>query len=328
MKNHNYIYYPQVLQMEPPAEIWVGDHLNGFDQYHCNSILDKLSETQHEKTIVWTGYIVNDSVQTNYPKLDIRYRWLRWMWQSVENLDHTVGKNYKNFICSFNGTEHIGRQFLTSALYKHGWFSKQYCSKNFTATQNRIDGNILQFHNEQQSRFSRKFIVNDSADSDDFYNTVHGFDYDSRTDHNANVNVLHHKISESFVNIVSETMATSYHPFVTEKFLYSIVCRGLFVTYAQPGWHRHVQKYYGFKPYTKIFDYAFDQVANPVDRLLALLAMVGKFSQLTTDDWNDLYLMEKDTIDYNYDHYMSQRYLQHLKESLHGRPWDTHNNFL
>jgi len=114
---------------------------------------------------------------------------------------------------------------------------------------------------------------------------------------------------------VSETMATSYVPFVTEKFLYSVVTRGLFLSYAQPGWHAHVEKYYGFKRYTKLFDYQFDTIQNPVERLVELMSMISKFSILTIDDWKDLYLLEQETIEYNYDHYFSGSYLTKLKQA-------------
>jgi uncharacterized membrane protein len=112
---------------------------------------------------------------------------------------------------------------------------------------------------------------------------------------------------------VSESMATSYYPFVSEKFLYSIVTRGLFVAYAQPGWHAHIKKYYGFKSYTKLFDYRFDSIQNPVERLVELMSMISKFSVLSTDDWKDIYRIESDTVEFNYNHYFSGDYLKHLK---------------
>ena len=125
---------------------------------------------------------------------------------------------------------------------------------------------------------------------------------------------MENKLTQSFLHIVSETIATSYYPFVTEKFLYSIVTRGLFLSYAQPGWHAHIEKYYGFKLYTKLFDYRFDSITNPVERLVELMTMVGKFSKLTPFEWHDLYLIEQDNIEFNYDHYFSGNYLNVLKE--------------
>jgi len=133
-----------------------------------------------------------------------------------------------------------------------------------------------------------------------------------RYDHASNIYNLEDKLTQSFIHIVSETMATSYYPYVTEKSLYSIVTRGLFLAYAQPQWHAHLSTYYGFKQYNKIFDYSFDEIKNPVKRLIRLMEMISKFAHLSVDDWVDLYQMEMDAIEYNYDHYFSKRYIECL----------------
>lgn len=68
-----------------------------------------------------------------------------------------------------------------------------------------------------------------------------------------------------------------------------------------------------FRKYDKIFDYRFDSVQNPVERLVELMSTLAKFSVLSPEDWRDLYEMEIDTIEYNYDHYFSGSYLETLK---------------
>jgi len=40
--------------------------------------------------------------------------------------------------------------------------------------------------------------------------------------------------------------------------------------------------------------------------------MISKFAHLSVDDWVDLYQMEMDAIEYNYDHYFSKRYIECL----------------
>jgi len=42
--------------------------------------------------------------------------------------------------------------------------------------------------------------------------------------------------------------------------------------------------------------------------------MISKFKSLSSDDWRDLYLIELDTIEYNYDHYFSGNYLKFLEK--------------
>jgi hypothetical protein len=96
-----------------------------------------------------------------------------------------------------------------------------------------------------------------------------------------------------------------------------VVTRGLFLAYAQPGWHDQVEKHYGFKRYTKLFDYHFDSIQNPVERLVELMTMISKFSVLSKSDWHDLHLIEQDTIEYNHYHYSSGNYLKMLEKNEH-----------
>ena len=86
------------------------------------------------------------------------------------------------------------------------------------------------------------------------------------------------------------------------------------MAYAQPDWHAHLEKYYGFRLYTNLFDYRFDSITNPVERLVELMTMIGKFSKLTTDEWHDLYLLEQENVEFNYNHYFSKNYLKSLKQ--------------
>jgi hypothetical protein len=296
------------------SEFALIDHICGFDINYKNIYFDKLQ--QHSKNansayIIKYHQILSDNIKNNYSNLKLLF--------DAEshhriNLKHFVNYkihpqiNYKNFICSFNGTPHTSRKLLVSILEKFGYFNIGYCSKNFTFTTDTLNGHITDYVND---RFYSKFFI--SNDSETFFNSINSFGH-VQYDHKQNIYNLESKLTESFLHIVSETMATSYVPFVTEKFLYSIVTRGLFLAYAQPGWHNHLEKYYGFKKYNKLFDYRFDAIQNPIERLVELMTMVSKFSRLTIADWNDLYLIEQDTIEYNYNHYFSGKYLEYLRQ--------------
>ena len=291
----------------------ISDHMGGFDVGLYNSLLNYL-EILNFKGIIETEYIITDELRNRYKKLKLQFS----LYNSThfQILDQLIDYNihpeikYKNFVCSFNGSPHVSRQLLTSMMEKFDIFDSNYSSKNFKNTYNQINGQLENLGlSSTQKRMYGKFL----SDNDKFLNTLYSFDY-TRYDHANNISTLETKITESFVHIVSETMSTSYYPFVTEKFLYSIVTRGLFVSYAQPNWHFFLEKYYGFKKYNKIFDYSFDSIQNPIERIIKMMEMILKFSKLSIHDWNDLYLMEQDTIEYNYDHYFSKRYMEHLKK--------------
>lgn len=306
------ISYPYADINDEFDEVTLLDHLNGFTSTGTNSMLDVMNAKDRKIKVVY-HQILSDKIKDQYKNLDICFsatlqRNMNFRHFEKYNIHPIV--HIKNFLCSFNGSPHVSRQLLVSALHVFGLFDSDYCSKTFSISSDEIENHISFFLDDDDS-FYRKFFVN--ADFNDFAQTINEFKYE-RFAHASNIYTLEHKLTQSFVHLVSETLATSYHPFVTEKFLYSIVTRGLFLSYAQPGWHKQIEKYYGFKLYTKLFDYSFDLIDNPVKRLVELITMISKFSKLSYDDLYDIYLIELDTINYNYDHYFSGRYLEHLKQ--------------
>ena len=302
--------YTEILEMsEMPAELYIFDNLGGFDQNYRNKIFDHIQLYANNKITVICNVILENAVKSQYTKLDFQFEHYDPPWQAFNNyIAHPI-INYENFLCSFNGSPQVSRKLLVSILHKFGYFKSTYCSKNFSYKQDVLDGHIVDIVGDDE-RFYRKFFI--SNNSENFFESIYSFGL-IQYDHEHNIYNLESKLTKSFLHITSETNATSSHPFVTEKFLYSILTHGLFLAYAPVGWHKHIEKYYGFKLYTKLFDYRFDTVINPVKRLVELITMISKFSHLTPFEWHDLYRLEQDTIEYNYNHYFSKQYLECLK---------------
>lgn len=305
------LFFDGQLVPGPEDDLCLVDYLGGFDKDLKNGLLEHVSKN-FKKHAVCCQYAIDQTLISRYPNirfdctLDLNHK-INFRHFHDYNIHPEL--DFKHFLCSFNGSPHVSRKLLVSILQRFGWFSLETCSKNFSYTTDVIDGHIKEL--ADNSLFYRKFFI--SSHSEEFFNSINSFGH-IRYDHAQNIHNLEHKITQCFLHIVSETMATSYYPFVTEKFLYSVVTRGLFLAYAQPGWHEHVERYYGFRRYTKLFDYRFDTIQNPVQRLVELMSMISKFSVLSSDDWRDLYDMESDTIEYNYDHYFSGRYLETLQQ--------------
>lgn len=295
-------------------EIQIADHMNGFSKNYTNSILDKIKDYN---IIIWTQYIVNNQIRENYPNLTFKFSTnipTAPPYDSIQTLaELNTQKSFKNFVCSFNGTNHVSRQFLISALYKNSWFDKQYNSKNFIMLTDEIDGNISSFfENNEQERFYRKFIIDESLAAAEFYKSIINFNYVSNDHTSHNMYHLIDKLNSSFMCIVSETMGTSYYPWVSEKVWQPIMSKSLWAAYAQPGYHAYLSTHFGFKLYTKIFDYKFDIIENPVIRLVELITMLSKFKKLSLLDWHDLYLIEQDTIEFNHYHFFSNGHVTKL----------------
>ena len=273
------------------GDIQLTDHLGGFDISGQNFLLSTLSEHAKQQNnlynVIYHQILPTELMKKNYPWLSIQFSSTM-----QQQMNFMYFKNYKthpeltfeHFLCSFNGSPHVSRKLLSAIIKKFGWWNSLYCSKNFTCDIDNILGHINDYVSDDCSGLYNKLFNVD----ENFCKTIYSFGH-MRFDHTNNIYNLEEKLTKNFLHIVSETMATSYYPFVTEKFLYSIVTRGLFLAYAQPGWHDHLEKYYGFKKYNKLFNYQFDSIQNPVVRLVELMSMISKFSVLSSDDWRDLY---------------------------------------
>ena len=291
----------------------VKDHLFGFDQNYFSPNLHKAVKhtRQNNLKIIRTGYVFDDRIKSQYSDVTFLYEHTAMGMQGLNcmsNYTYHPEINFKNFVCSFNGSAHVSRKLLVSILERFKFYNPNYCSKNFSYSVDVLDGHLVGYVHDREN-FYRKFFIGDNSEL--FFQSLNSFGH-VQFNHKKNIYNLENKLAESFLHIVSETIATSSVPFVTEKFLYSVVTRGLFLSYAQPEWHAHVEKYFGFKRYTKLFDYRFDSVKNPIERLVELMTMISKFSKLSTHDWKDLYQIEQETIEYNYHHYFSQDYLKCL----------------
>lgn len=305
------------IELDSDVPALAFDHLGGFDITQENNVLKQLNDCTQQSRHVYCEYIFSDEIRSKYPKLNLHFSPL--LWQHGNNIGsilppNSPTHNFQNFMCSFNSTKHQSRELLVTHLFKRNWFNKDYSSKHFTVNQGFIQAYLYDYVGID-ARWYCRFFTDISVIQDQFCNNIYQFESISK-DHSANFNLLQNSLSQSFVHLVSETMATSYYPFVTEKCLYSIINQGLFVAYAQPGWHGHLEEYFGFKKYNKIFDYSFDLIENPIDRLLALTDMLSKFSILNKLDWHDLWLAEQDAIMHNYMHFVGGQYLWHLKSKL------------
>ena len=284
-----------------------GDNLGGFDQQCRNAIFDRLENYNVDYSIIY-HQVLPGIVKSNYPNFQFTY--------DPEFQDHVVLKyllpyqdtlpqTFDNFVCSFNGNGHVSRQLLVAALNARGWANPVSVSKNFAITAEAIDGHIQQYVADQDRFYLKQFV---KSTNDSYFALINDLNNRERYNHLPNCRRLAPIIKSSFVHIVSEAMGTSYVPFVTEKFLYSVVNRNLFVGYAQPRWHSWLTSVYGFKLYDKLFDYRFDTIENPVVRLVELLCMLSKFEHLSAFDKHDLYLMTEPQREFNYDHYKSGDY--------------------
>lgn len=287
------------------------DHINGFDKNYNNPILDHISNSNNDAIFDYE-HPLPDFIKQKYNNLQINFNldlYYKNLFSKLHKYETVVEKNkIENFLCCFLGSEHVSRQLLSAILIKSKIWKTEFCRKDFTYTIDTLDGNISSYLDENSSRFYRKFFIDYTTNINLEKNSI---DY-IHSNNFHNLEIIGDYFKKSFVALIPETIGTSFVPFITEKFVNAVLTKTLFVTYGQPNWHNFLENVYGFRLYNKIFNYEFDQVDNPVIRIVKLMEMISKFQNLNSDDWHDLYLIEKDTIDYNYDHWHSKSYLKNL----------------
>lgn len=248
------------------------DHLDGFDCRLNNWFLSDVAE--HGPRRVYTQYMFSDRVKKLYPNLDLRYSLPlvlnSYPMVSIINSVQPVNKTFDHFVCCFNWSSHVGRVWLVNKLRELGWFDNNSCTQNWGTRNTFLEKNKL----DQVKNF-------------------------------VNLSPI---IQKSFLHIISETKPESYYPFPTEKFYDPILNKTLWIAYAPPGYHRMIESF-GFNLH-KSFDYSFDSIEDPIERLDALIEQIKPLQN--KQRWNQIYRSESDVISYNYKHMVSLRYVKRI----------------
>jgi hypothetical protein len=276
------------------------DHLYGFDS---NYFSPQLSEVAPGK--VQVEYIVPDHLRLRYPQLEIQFSAFLMIQNNhfgkflhIKQSDPVDARERTNFLCSFNRSKHNCRvQFLLN-LFTEGFYSSEFCSKHFTISDSEWLDFVKNAPDEIKDKFSLssifKFLQTDVRHGV-FPVPNNQIGYISK-----DLKDLTPLMQKSFITAVSETVAGSYIPFPTEKICFPIATKSLWIAYAQPGYYQFIERYMGIKLPLGI-DYYFDSVQDPTQRLHALMNELKKLSQLGEHQKVELYELNRDILDYNFD---------------------------
>lgn len=317
-------HYIKYLNIEKKI-INLSDHLTGFDNNYQNFLLSGINK-KYKGYNVFYGHPLPLQVIKKYMNINFIFdnrdvEHLRWFKKPKgHDLKPILKTKISDFLTCFNGVGHISRILLCSILHKMDLWNNNTCTKNFMTTNDTLSGLVNYYVNgNDEERLYWKFF---KSDNPEFLQKIITKDYINGNFHH-NFSVIYSAMHSSFLTIISETVGSSYVPFVTEKYIQCIATKNLFLGYAQPLWHDCIVKQHGFKLYTKLFDYKFDCIENPIHRLIQLIEMISKFKHLSNLDLHDLYCLEQDTLDYNYDHYRSKKCIEHYNNYIQNLDYKT-----
>lgn len=322
----------ELIQPVDSNTVRLVDHLFGFDSTFENYLLRAFDDLEQPITI-HTEYILDDQVKRKYPNLDIRFAAVTMIQGNnllavdryARLVDQDLPTDVKvNFLSSFNKAANTGRIWLVLWLHDLGWFNDEYCSKHFEIVNTPREGwvwspipdEVLYLYSKyignDYNLFTKKYTRNQFLKKIIKFEKIIKFGNQQHTTSD-DLKILAKLNQLSFVNLVAETGPTNSIPFPTEKSLFPVVHKTLWVAYAPPGHHKFMFEKFGFRPY-QCFDYAFDQEPDPVERLGKLTLMLTKFSKMTPDQWQDIYNQEKETIEFNFEHVASGSFLTLIQQ--------------
>lgn len=235
-----------------------------------------------------------------------------WLYEHCKNNKvHTYEQKFKHVVSTFNGTWHWSRMFMILYLYQKGLWNDDYCSKSELLTcrleklrqwgesgLDRIIGNI----NRDKIH---KFLLHHNE-----------FDYNDRFDWKKNMETLSPIMKNTCINLVSETFAEGTEPFYSEKPFLAIMNKGLSLVLAQPDYYKVLDKCFGFKKFL-CFDYSFDQQQDFIERIILIVDQIYSISKKSVEQQKLLYEENKDILDYNFEHFMSGKWIKQCEETMH-----------
>jgi hypothetical protein len=119
------------------------------------------------------------------------------------------------------------------------------------------------------------------------------------------------------VEIVCETFLSGNSFYPTEKTWRPFICRTPFLTLGPQGFLANLHKL-GFRTFSQWWDESYDQDADLDNGRIAINSIQQtqqRLSKLSTQELEGMYIDMKDTLEYNYQHFMQ------LKETDFAKIW-------
>jgi hypothetical protein len=121
--------------------------------------------------------------------------------------------------------------------------------------------------------------------------------------------------SQTRIEIVLETLFDDSRWHLTEKTLRPIACGKPFILAATPGSLDYLRSY-GFQTFGQWIDESYDTVADPRERLIAIVKEMKKFANLSPEEKQQMCQQMQAVCDHNQDHFFSDAFLNQVLEEF------------
>ena len=120
---------------------------------------------------------------------------------------------------------------------------------------------------------------------------------------------------ESFLHVVTETCFWDRKQHLTEKIFKPIVLKQPFILMGCAH-NLSYLKEYGFKTFDQWWDESYDEIEDPIQRLQKICEVIEDISNRSDSDLEQLLLEMQEILDYNYNWFYSQEFLDMVWNEL------------
>jgi hypothetical protein len=109
-------------------------------------------------------------------------------------------------------------------------------------------------------------------------------------------------LQTALVYLITETVIEYPYPWITEKTFKGILSKRPFILISSYGSLKKIQDL-GFKTFNAFWDERYDLIADPSQRMSAIIDVVKKISTMSLDEIKILAGQLESTVEYNFEHY-------------------------
>ena len=248
------------------------------------------------------------------------------------NSDANVEENYTNWCkwnevskvfrkCAYTSYVHLSRVVEEAVLQENRQFkSKHFICMNAMTKPHRFAIVDILFANDWHTKGYISYLNRNGPDetlsTQNFQGQKLCLDFDRHgINTGKNQQVLPPQYSDACFDIVTESTVSDTSLFITEKTWKPILNKTPFIILGSKDSHKHLEEYFGIKPYTELFDYSFDNLDYPerlhrmkADNLDSLLNMdIHELNEIVNSD------KMQELLEYN-----KARMLSHYKPEYMG----------
>ncbi len=244
--------------------------------------------------------------------------WFRGMEFDKRLVPPTKRKLTKKYI-TFNRLTSAGRIYrslLVANLQRDGVLDQGYVSYNDVCPENNCNY-------QQNLKQARDAGLIDDTVYHQACNNIKSINLPLRIDYKDQAQIPNHSFvlsavpetQESFCYLVTETCFWETKKHLTEKIFKPIVSRMPFIL-AGPAHNLKYLRSYGFKTFSRWWDESYDDIEDPIARLEAIQSIINKICSLSLIELESLLTEMEPVLDYNYNLFYSQEFLEEAWEEL------------